>query len=412
MLNQTLIAGVLTLILAASLAGWEQTAHADSVTTKTYNKLTEAQEQMGANDINGALATLEELLTNVKEDSLDKALTLQMLGYAEMSAERFSDAVVHLKQSLALNKLPENVKYNVGYMVAQLHAAQGEFDEALEFAAEWFETLEEPTAAQMMFMANIYAQTKRYEEAIPYAEMAIASTEEPRESWYQLITAAYFELKQFEKAARSLQRMLAQWPEKAGYWEQLASVYVVLEDEAKALATLKIAWLEKVLDKEASVKSMVQLAVARGIPEHAARLIEAGFERGLLPRDEDYLDMLANAWVSAREYEQAIATFTELAEMTGTGDPMLRVANMHIEEGRWDRAQQALQAAIDSQLEEPGKAWLMLGIAFAEQDLYSDSFKALRKARSFDYTRSQAGKWLRYAEDMRKQYEWQRNYRG
>lgn len=403
---------VLTLTLVLGSAGWPCSVYADSVTTKTYNRLTEAQELMGANDINGALAKLEELLTTVKEDSLDKALTLQMLGYAEMSAERFADAVVHLKQSLALNKLPENVKYNVGYMVAQLHAAQGEFDEALEFAAEWFETLEEPTAAQMMFMANIYAQTRRYEEAIPYAEMAIASTEEPRESWYQLITAAYFELNQFEKAARSLQRMIVEWPDKAGYWEQLASVYVVLEDEAKALATLKIAWLEKALDKEASVKSMVQLAVARGIPEHAARLIEAGFERELLPRDEDYLDMLANAWVNAREYAKAITTFTELAEMTGTGDPMLRVANIYIEEGRWDQAQQALQAAIDSELEEPGKAWLMLGIAFAEQDRYSDSFKALRKSRSFDYTRSQAGKWLRYAEDMRKQYEWQRNYRG
>ena len=54
-----------------------------------------------------------------------------MLGYAEMSAERFDVAIRHLTASLALNKLPESVKYNVGYMVAQLYAALKQYDEAL-----------------------------------------------------------------------------------------------------------------------------------------------------------------------------------------------------------------------------------------------------------------------------------------
>lgn len=386
--------------------------HADSVTTKTYNALTDAQELMGENDIDGALNTLTELLSEVKEDSLDRALTLQMLGYAEMAAERFDDAIKHLKESLALNKLPEQVKYNVGYMVAQLHAAQGEFDQALDFAAEWFETLESPSAAQMMFMANIYAQTKRYKEAVPYAERALASSDSPRESWFQLLTAAHFELKSFGSAANVLQRMIAIWADKPGYWEQLASVYVLMEDEPRALATLRLAWLKGVLEKEASIKSMVQLCVARGIPEHAARLIEAGFEKTLLPRNESYVRMLANAWVSAREQDAAVAAYTELAEMEQKGDPMLRVANLHVEQGDWSAAESALATAVDMGLEEPGKAWLLLGIALAEQEKFKESFSALRKARSFDNTRRQAARWLGYAEDMRKQYEWQRSYGG
>ncbi|MEM9624104.1 MAG: tetratricopeptide repeat protein [Pseudomonadota bacterium] len=387
-------------------------AAADSVTTKTYNKLTEAQELMGEEDIAGAITILEELRGSVKEDSLDKALTLQMLGYARMSEEKFADAVVLLKQSLALDKLPEQVKYNVGYMVAQLHAALGEFDQALDFAAEWFTTLEDPTPSQMMFMANIYAQTKRYEEAIPYAEMAVAGATEPKESWYQLLTAAHFELKQYNEAATTLQRIIAQWPEQSSYWEQLASVYVVLEDEPRALATLKIAWLQGRLEKSSSIKSMVQLAVARGIPEQAARLIEAAFEADLLERDADHVKLLANAWVSAREYQPAVIAFSELAELEDSGEPLLRVANLHIEQGRWDQAEDTLRTAIDKGLPEPGKAWLLLGISLAEQQSYKESFAALRKARSFDATRRQATKWLGYAEDMRKQEAWQRSYRG
>ena len=394
----------------AVLAGAPALAIADSVTAKTYNRLTEAQDLMASNDVEGAVAKLEALLDNVKADTLDQALTLQMLGYAEMSAERFDRAITHLKRSLALNKLPEKVKYNVGYMVAQLHAAQGEFDDALAFAAEWFETLADPSPQQMMFMANIYAQTERYDKAVPYAERALAAAEKPREAWHQLLTAAYFELGRYEQAAATLQRMLKVWPDKSGYWEQLASVYLVLEDERRALATLRIAWLKRALDKASSIRSMVQLAVARGVPEHAARMVEAAFEEGLLAADEDNLDLLANAWVAAREYDPAIAAFTRLADLKASGAPLVRAANLHIEAGRWESAEQTLREALELGLDKPGSAWLLLAIACAEQDKFSEGTAALRKAGAFDDTRQQAARWRSYIADMRKQHEWQRSY--
>ena len=184
----------------------------------------------------------------------------------------------------------------------------------------------------------------------------------------------------------------------------------MLEDEARALATLKLAWTAGTLSRETSIKSMVQLAVARGIPEHAARLLESGFEQDLLPRDESYVRLLANAWVAARENDTAILAFNELARIEGSGDPLLRAANLHIEQGKWDHAERMLQAAIDAGLKQPGKAWLLLGIAHAEQENFKDSLAALRKARTFDDTKRSASRWLSYAQDMRKQYEWQLSY--
>lgn len=399
-------------ILCLQLAFASASAAADSITSKTFNKLTEAQEMMAQDNVPGAIAELELLLTEVNEDSLDQALTLQMLGYAEMGAERFEVAIGHLRASLALDKLPESVKYNVGYMVAQLYAALGQFDEALDFAALWFASLEDPKASQMMFMANIYAQNKRYAEAIPYAERAIEKSDDPAESWYQLITSAYFEVENFPQASRWLQKLIQGWPEKGSYWEQLASIYVLLENEAMALSTLRVAWLQGVLEREASIKSMVQLAAARGIPDHAARMIEAAFAAELLPQDETFVRLLANAWASAKEYDLAIAAFQQLAELEEDGEALVRVANLHLEVGRWQSAEQELQRAIDLGLEEAGSAYLLLGIVLAEQDKYKESFAALRRARGFEKTQRQAAKWLTYAQDMRKQFEWQQAYRG
>ena len=387
-------------------------AMADSISSKTFKKLTEAQELMSQDDIPGAIGELESLLQEVQDDSLDQALTLQMLGYAEMSAERFDVAIRHLTASLALNKLPESVKYNVGYMVAQLYAALEQYDEALEFAAGWFTSLEDPKPSQMMFMANIYAQTKRFKEAIPYAERAIEASEQPSESWYQLVTSANFEIEDFPQAGRWLRRLIERWPEKSSYWEQLASIYVMMGNEALALSTLRLAWSEGVLEREASIKSMVQLAAARGIPDHAARMLEKGFEQKLLPQDKVFVRLLANAWASAKENKNAIEAFQRLAEIEKNGESLVRVANLYLEIGQWQQAEQELVKAIDLGLEDAGSAYLLLGIVLAEQDDYKESFAALRRARSFEKTERQAIKWLSYAEDMRKQYEWQQAFRG
>lgn len=396
----------LLLLLLITLSSWHVVAASDSVSSKTYKKLTEIQEVMGEGNADLAYTELTTLLGEVEEDSLDKALTLQTLGYVEMAREKFPEAIGHLKASLALNKLPQNVVYNVGYMVAQLHAALGQFDEALSFAEGWFKQLEAPKPSQMIFMANIYAQVKRYKEAIPYAEWAIKDSTEPKESWYQLLTASYFELEEYPKAAATLQKALDLWPAKASYWEQLASVYVILGQEQKALATLKIAFAENILEKEATFKSLVQLSVGQGIPEHAARILEAAFDAEYLPEDETYLEMLAVALSNAKERDKSIAAYERMAAKTDKGDPWISISNLYVEKGKWQKAESALTKALDAELEEPGKAWLLLGIAQAEQAKFAKAKTSLKKARAFEKTERSASRWIKYAEDMKRQADW------
>ena len=396
----------LSLLIGGLLLSAYSWSAPNSVSSKTYKELTSIQEMISANQTDQAFTALKTLHGEVEKDSLDEALVLQMLGYTEMGRNNYQQAIDHLKRSLALNRLPENVKYNVGYMVAQLYAAQEKYDEALVFAEEWFKTLEAPTPDQAIFMANIFAQTGKYKQAIPYAKQAIESGKEPRESWYQLLIACNFELKDYPQAAEALKGALIKWPEKADYWEQLASVYVLMDNEIKGLATLQLAWKAGVLEKENSIRSMVQLAVTHGIPEHGARLLDAALQKDALPRDKTYIDLLANAWLAARENTPAITAFEELAQLTKEGDPYLRIANIYIEKAEWKKAEAALRKALDMKLEEPGKAWLILGIAMTEQTRFDQGMDAFKKARAFAYTEKQASSWLKYAEDLRRQHNW------
>lgn len=396
--------------LAQMLGANTAFAAGDSVTSKTYKALSEIQEIMGQGESDEAYTRLQTLLSQVEEGSLDKALTLQTLGYVEMARENFPAAIQHLKASLALKRLPQKVAYNVGYMVAQLYAAQGDYKAALAFAEDWFKDLEAPQPAQTIFMANIYAQTKQYKKSVPYAEKAIADSNAPQESWYQLLAANYFELKRYRDAAKTLVRMLELWPNKSGYWEQLAGVYVTLGDEAMALATLKSAFAGHYLEKESTIRSLVQLAVARGIPEHAARVLERSFAQQLLPQKADYLEMLATAYAAARERDKAIAAYRRLAELSGDGEPWVAISNIRVEQGLWPEAEGALHKALAKKLESPGKAQLLLGIAQVQQQEFSEGRTSLEKARGYakrePKTATSAERWLKYAADMQRQAEW------
>jgi len=383
-------------------------AASDSVSSKTFKELTAIQTLMTEDKKEEAFTQANALLEKIEAGSVDEALTLQTLGSIEMVRENYPKAIENLKASLAVNKLPEGMVFNVGYMIAQLYAAQDKFDEALEFAAPWFESIEEPKDSQYIFMANIFAQTKRYEESIPYALKAIEISEKPSESWYQLVTASYFELKQYKNSAKILKDMLESWPEKPTYWEQLASVYMMLDDEWRALATLKLAFSQDILEKESSIKSLLQLSVNRGIPEHGARLLESAFSNELIEENEDFLKLLAMALVAAKERDRAIDAYERVAAVSESGEYWVSIANIYVEKAEWKSAEAALLKGLNGKLtlDSPGKAWLLLGVSQSEQKKFKSAKKSFKKAVAFKKTESSATRWLKYSEDMERQADW------
>ena len=255
-------------------------------------------------------------------------------------------------------------------------------------------------------MANIHAQVKNHAQSIPYAEEAISLAEKPKATWFQLLAANFFELDRFGEAALILIDMTSLWPDNTAYWEQLAGVYMVMEKPQKALATLKIAFDLDLLEKESSLKSLVQLALMQGIPEHAARLLEDAIAAELLPLEEQYLDMQAQAWVMARESEKAVLTLKKLTELEDGGEAWMRIAQIHVENTEWSEARAAISNALKKDLDSPGRAWLLLGIAQSELGMFNDARSALRRAKAFEDTARSAKAWMRYSEDMKRQAAW------
>lgn len=381
-------------------------AWAGGLTPKTYEKLIEIQELLASSDVTTANDQLAELNAEVEDDTLAKAIVLQTWGYAEMANNNYAGAIDKFRASLAVNKLPESAELNVRYMMAQLFASQGQFDDALSEAQQWYEKLETPTPDNTMFLANIFAQLKKFEDAIVFATRAIEQSETPKERWYQLLLACYFETKQYAQSASVLKKLINYWPEKAEYWEQLASVYLLTEQNKFALSTLQLAWKQGLLEKEMTIKSLIRLAINQEIPDRGARLILEAIDANMLPSDEIYLEMIARAWLQAREKEKAAQAYAALDQVMGNGSALLQQGKLLMELEQWTSAETTLQGALDKGVDDAANAWLMLGITQIELERFGEGKRSLRKAQAFNKVKSQARAWINYAEQKLSHNQW------
>ena len=186
---------------------------------------------------------------------------------------------------------------------------------------------------------------------------------------------------------------------------------MMMDNPSYALASLKVAFENDLIEKETTIKSLFQLAMIKEIPDHAARLIEKAMSNGILKRNEVYLELVAQAWVSARELSNAVETYSELSKIVDHGEPLRKMANLQINSSQWQEAENNLQEALSRKLEKPGETWLLLGIAQSELGKFDSARTSLRKAIAYESVERSASSWLRYSQDMKRQAEWVSNNR-
>lgn len=388
---------VLFSCLSFSVATFAEGDKQTSLTQSTYKSLEKIQKLIGENSNQQAITELTALYGKIEKDTMDEAVVAQTFAYAEMNLSNYPKAITHFKKSIELGLLPESTDINIRYMLAQLYSSEGNFKDALIYAESWYKSLKEVKASEEIFMANLYVQSKQFKPAIPYIEKAIAKETKPNESWYQLLVASHYELKQYTQAATVLKEMIGRWPDKKTYWEQLASIYLTLNKEADALAILDLAWRHGILEKETSVKTLVQFAISFGIPDRGARILERAIKEEKVASNEQTLEVLCSAWSLAKEFDKAIASYQQLVAISRDGKPMVRLAHLYIEKEDWGNAQSTLQKAIDVGLDDKSDAYLLLGIAYVKDEKIDEGKEALRKAAAYPKTKGQAEVWINFA---------------
>lgn len=290
----------------------------------------------------GKYAEAEQALraVKVKPNSLEQVLIWRSQGYLAWTQGRNTQAIDLLDKALRSGQLTSEQAAEDRLNLAKLSFSVKKYEQTLKYlqnVAQTNDTLE--------MRIQAWQGLKRLDKALPLAEQYLKGKKTIDDNWLQFMVGANAELKRYAQAEIWQKRILQRSPHQLATWKQLAALQQLAGQHYKALATLRTAYSKGINFKPSDLDSLLALASASDQPWQAARLLDGMLKHGILASTTASQERLAQLHWQARDYRNAAQHYGQLAKQTGKGQHWLNLAQLEIQQGRWNAGLQALSAA-------------------------------------------------------------------
>ncbi len=365
-------------------------------------KLGKAIELFEVDRFDEALEIVDQLAQRRRLRPPDIAQIHRFRGYIFVSKGKSEAAAEEFRQALAENALDRVAEQQTTYSLAQIYTQLGQYASALELIETWFASAENPKPDAYFLKAMILVQQEQFEVALEPARIAVGMTDTPRESWVQLLVAIYIQLQDYPNVAANLERLISIAPQKKQYWVQLAAVQNHLQQDAKALATLRLADQAALLSDDRDFRQLARLLFLRDLPFQCAQEIDQAIASGVVKADADSYRMLSNCYIAARELDLALEPLARAGELAPDGEMYMLLGQMHLQRERFDAALEVLQKAFaKSKPEQRGSVQLLIGVAQLGSNHFDAAERAFRAASGDAKVGDAAKSYLKFVEEQR-----------
>lgn len=341
----------------------------------------------------------EEALKEAQGNPYAQAMILRDLAGRAMADGDDANAAKFLKRALNTQALSGFAAREMQKQLAVMLAATEDYRAVVQQLAPLLRGEKEPSPALQLVLGGAYAQLGQHRKALPLIRAALKANKSPPADWYALAAAAAAGVKRYSEAVDYIEKALRSTPGKLEYWQQLSSYQVARKDARGALAALDMAFRLGLLESADDRMRFARLFFANGVPFEAASLLQDGLDSKLLSHDKDTLEMLAAAWVAAREYDLAVPALQQAVEAGGGTDLILQLGQIQFDRGDWDGAARRLSQALRRGAgRQAGEAAMMLGVAQYQQQKFSAARQAFSTAADYRATRSTARQWITYLD--------------
>ena len=341
----------------------------------------------------------QEALKEAKGNKYAEAMILRDLAAQAQAAGDPGAAARYLKQALDKGALSEFAAQEMQKELAVLLAEKEDYPAVIRELAPILKREDKPSPALQLVLGGAYAQLGRFREALPLIEAALKETRQPPHDWYALAAAAAAGLERHEAALGYIEDALRLAPGELKYWQQLAGIQIKRKDSAGALAAMDLAFRLGLIDGGSDRLRFAQLFLRNEVPFEAASLLQEGLESGALPKEPGTLEMLAAAWLAAREYLLAIPALGDAAAATGKAELYLQLGQLEFNRGNFDGAIRALRTGLRKGVgRQEAPAQMLLGAALYQQQDFSGARNAFQAAAEFGATKENARQWLAYLD--------------
>ena len=365
-----------------------------------FRLIERSQELLAEEKYDEAIAVLKTILDSQNFNSYEKAVAIQTSGYIHFGKEDYESTIGAFESAIATGDLPARVVSDLTYGLAQLHLAKERPRKSLELMEKWFAAQEkEPGGEPFALKAQIHLILDELRSAEQAIKKALSKEEEPKQQWTRILLSVLLQEERYSETLPILEQAVQIWPGVKAFWEQLVAIYYHFEEEDLAFVARRAMHVQGMLVSTRELSSMAQLYLYHDVPIKAADILQTGMDTNRIEKTEKNYELLARAYMQAREWNKAIAPLTRAAEMSDEGKFYAQLAQSHIQEEKWGLAENALVEALNKGgLDDEADNWLLLGIARTRLDKYEAAIRAFRKAGDDDDVAKDAFRWIRSIE--------------
>lgn len=360
-----------------------------------------AQEQQSAELWNESIETLTRALSRSSINPFETSVALQLRGRAYYESDRVSRAIADWEAAINTGALETEQMVTLRINIGQLYITEGQYAQGINSferaIRDGGDDVLTPRLARML--AQAYAQAERYREGLRYANIFFNGTPyaDRRRGDYSLMLFYFQQLEMVPDQFRIIEEMVGRWPQEKSNWTSYASLLAQTGREEDAFEANKIMYINGMLTESREIVRVAQYYSFYEYPYRGASILEREMNAGRVERSQSNLNLLANMWRQAREWERAIPVLRQVAQLTGSGDDYLKLAEALYQERQLSEAEGAFQESLNrGGINRPGQAWTLLGNVRYELGRRQSAVDAFREGARYPYSRRTANGWINF----------------
>ena len=351
----------------------------------------------------GLIGKLEEV---VQKRPFDLTRLYHLKAQIYLSKDNFKKAFLYYNKAIDLKTLSHKEHLSVLYDMTTLYLFQNKIKKASDLIDQLFYLADTITPAAYILKASVLVEKKQKKKALELVMKAIQSTKNPKENWLAFGAALNLEMEKYVPAARLLTTLTASYPNKKKYWKQLSAVYLNINKDDKALATLDLAYKMDFLEKEQEIIHLASLLMYQGLPFKAGLLIEKFINlKKVEPTQKNY-EILGDCWQRAEETNKALKAYQLSAPLAEDGKIFAKLGRIYMQNREWNAVVDNFTKALNKGgIKHPEHIYISMGIAYFQLKAYEQAIKSFEQVINTKATGQKikiARQWINHTQSLMK----------
>ena len=371
------------ILLSSSFIYSAPSNNENTISGWVYYDLLSIEDKMQQGRYAEVEADYKDMLDNTwSSRSFDHAVILKKYGFFLISQDRVLEGLGYLQWSLRKKALEPRDAHNIQYVVAQVSASLGKYEEALDYLLEWYKVGKnrkfDLTPKGIALIGICYAQLEEYKPAIKYITIATEESNVFVEPWYELKFALHYRLDEFLLALETSQDLVRHSPKEKKYLEQMGAMYNQLKFEIESLSSLEFGFTQNLLKTEKDYLLLANFYMYKAVPNDAVKVLQAGFDRKVIKKNAKNLETFSNAYLGSKEHIKAANKLREASKLSDDPELSFRLGQIELNLSRWDKAIESFKLAQKKGWKkEKGKIEYFIGISYIELEDFNNAVKYL-----------------------------------